>query len=371
MNEINKQMSNKNVCIMKKIMLNLILTGFCFFAGTVVNAQVTAETEPSTTTGDIGTVVFNYGGVSVEYYTVRAADGRIWLQQNLGSTQVAESRTDTKSFGDLYNWGRWDDGHHFRDNTKINLAPADAPVPAPNNPTILDGTNPFYWSATNSGWWWRYGVATDKIEAASPEMVTATNGCDPCRKLMGGDWRMPTIEEWEALRVAEGITDSYTAFSSNLVIPSANPRAVQTGALGTNFNTTRMWSSTAAKDGSAYVMHLHINASSASTTIYVSRGSGFPIRCIKSGSLTTVLETVISDSKLTVHSTENNVKLSIQGKDIEVSAVRILSISGNELYKSTTNFTNEIQIPLTLKKGLYIASVTLSNDENLNVKFVK
>ncbi len=356
---------------MKKLFIGITL---CFSGVALLNAQVITETVPGVTAGNVGTVEFKYGGVNVMYYTVRAMDGNVWLQQNLGSTQVAESRVDVKSFGDLFAWGRWDDGHHFRDNTKINLATAAGAPPVPNNPTILDGTNPFYFSNTTVlNWWWGQGVNNDTVEAASASEVTATNGCDPCKKLMGENWSMPTKDEWETVRTAEGITDANSAFSSNLYLPSANTRAVQTGALGSNNNTTRMWSKTAGAGGGAYALHFTTTVNSSNTTTNISRGNGLPIRCKKMGTTTSLLSTVVKPQQLFVSCNDDIIKFRTTKENEKISKLCIFSVSGRVLYEMETNSSanDEYQIPLSLEKGLYIATVVFSSKEKQSVKFVK
>src|SRR5690606_30335333 len=94
----------------------------------------TACTNPGPNAGDTGCVTFTYDGVSTTLTTVRGADGNIWLQQNLGSSQVATSMADTLSYGDVYQWGRWNDGHEKRIATTTS-------VPSPNDPTGLTSTN--------------------------------------------------------------------------------------------------------------------------------------------------------------------------------------------------------------------------------------
>ena len=37
--------------------------------------------------------------------------GRVWMDRNLGATQVATSSIDEAGYGDLYQWGRRKDGH--------------------------------------------------------------------------------------------------------------------------------------------------------------------------------------------------------------------------------------------------------------------
>lgn len=39
------------------------------------------------------------------------ATGLIWMDKNLGASQVATSSTDAASYGDLYQWGRAAEGH--------------------------------------------------------------------------------------------------------------------------------------------------------------------------------------------------------------------------------------------------------------------
>ncbi len=48
---------------------------------------------------------------------VTGTDGRVWMDRNLGATQVATSSTDAASYGDLYQWGRAKDGHESRTST--------------------------------------------------------------------------------------------------------------------------------------------------------------------------------------------------------------------------------------------------------------
>lgn len=67
------------------------------------STPVCNNTDPGTNPGDVGCVTFNYRGQLVTYATVRGTDGKIWLQQNLGSTKVATSFTDSDAYGDLSN----------------------------------------------------------------------------------------------------------------------------------------------------------------------------------------------------------------------------------------------------------------------------
>ena len=77
---------------------------------------------------------------------VTSATGRIWMDRNLGASQVATSITDNAAYGDLYQWGRGTDGHQCRNSaTTSTLSCSDQPVNgnfilAPNSPN--DWRNP-------------------------------------------------------------------------------------------------------------------------------------------------------------------------------------------------------------------------------------
>ena len=56
----------------------------------------------------------------IEYTEVTSPyTGRVWLDRNLGATQVASSKSDSDGYGALYQWGRLTDGHQLRDSTAV------------------------------------------------------------------------------------------------------------------------------------------------------------------------------------------------------------------------------------------------------------
>lgn len=78
---------------------------------------------------------------------------RIWLDRNLGATQVATSLTDSDAYGDLFQWGRPADGHEKRNSSTANIQ-ATTPQPehgdfiigfdnwlTPNNDNLWQGTS--------------------------------------------------------------------------------------------------------------------------------------------------------------------------------------------------------------------------------------
>lgn len=238
-----------------------------------------------TNVGETGTVNFTYRGNTVSHTTVKAKDGRIWLQQNLGANRVATANNDAQSYGHYFQWGRWDDGHQIKET-----APGADVMPTPNNPAGLNKTtgasNPFYFQvgtfiAENN--FWGSGGVTDTWTAATSEDVTATNGCDPCRQIIGQGYRLPTKEEWDLLIASENITDRATAYSSNLKIPLAGYVGFNQ-AFNSNGSAARIWTSTADANGNAYLVRIQSGAPMA-TTVSNARASGLSVRCIYDSTL--------------------------------------------------------------------------------------
>ena len=228
-----------------------------------------ANTEPGLTAGDTGCVSFTYQGSQVSYTTVRGTDGNIWLQQNLGSTQVAGTMADEEAYGDLFQWGRWADGHQKR--TSLTTAT----TPAPNNPTGLGAGSDLYITGTPA--WWATNALTDTWTAATPETVTDTDGCDPCRAL-GQGWQLPTEANWEALVTAEGIANPATAFASTLKLPASGYRSNTSGALTYTGTRGYYWSATTSTTGAKY---LYVGTTIGNPSAGAPRGQGAAIRCVK------------------------------------------------------------------------------------------
>ena len=71
-----------------------------------------------TTTVSNGTVVVD----------VISATGRVWMDRNLGASRAAISSTDSEAYGDLYQWGRYTDGHQvITSGTTSTLSNSNTP----------------------------------------------------------------------------------------------------------------------------------------------------------------------------------------------------------------------------------------------------
>src|SRR6056297_790033 len=101
--------------------------------------------------------------------------GKIWMDRNLGASQVATSSTDAAAYGDLYQWGRAADGHESRTSgTTAALATSDTPG---HGDFITSNSSPYDWrNPQNDNLW---------------QGVSGTN--NPCPS----GYRLPTEAEWE------------------------------------------------------------------------------------------------------------------------------------------------------------------------------
>ena len=238
----------------------------CAFVITVLNPVPSGpDSDPGTVIGSTGLVNFIYKGQPVTYKTVRAKDGRIWLQHNLGSPQVAMHETDNASAGDYFQWGRWDDGHQVRNSPTITGGPSLM------NPSHIPSGNPSFITGTTAStkWWGVGGLASDTWSGTT---ASSTNGKDPCVAL-GAGWRLPTAAEWQNIAIREDLFGTIAAYQSNLKLPSSGYRGFQNGNIG------YYWTSTATDNSNAQVFFFD-DVYNAGVTVSA-RGEGFSCRCIK------------------------------------------------------------------------------------------
>lgn len=229
----------------------------------------TCNGDPGKNPGDMGCVKFTYNGKTVVYPTVRGKDGNVWIQKNLGANYVATSLTDADGYGDVFQWGRWDDGHQLRN------AATSATAPSPNNPAGLgNGTNLFY---TTSPAWWNTRALTDTWDASTPAGANDSTGCDPCKQL-GADWHLPSVADWQSVISAESITTPALGASSNLKLPATG---VRNSSGGYDFVGTRgyYWSNEPSSTGGKYV---YISSFIVNPTAGGLRAQGAAVRCLKS-----------------------------------------------------------------------------------------
>jgi uncharacterized protein (TIGR02145 family) len=181
--------------------------------------------------------------------------GRIWMDRNLGASQVATSSTDQNAYGDLYQWGRRADGHQCR------TSPNTATLSSTNQPA-----NGNFIVAPNLPWDWR-----------SPQNVNLWQGVNGVNNPCPSGYRIPTETEINAECISWSVNTSVGAFASPLKWTLAGGRNANNGTLGNVGWNGYYWSSTVSGTSSR---NLDFNSSSA-LMVDFNRAVGFTVRCIK------------------------------------------------------------------------------------------
>ena len=171
----------------------------------------------------------------------------------MGATHVATSRTDIDSYGDVFQWGRGDDGHQDRGSgTTDVLSNSDTPG---HNEFIKNSSD--WRSPQNDALW---------------QGVSGTN--NPCPT----GWRVPTEPEWEAERESWSPRDRVGAYDSPLKLPVAGFRRYSDGSPIDVGAAGYYWSSTI--DG-ASVRYMKLHNTSRTRMNTNVRGYAFSVRCIR------------------------------------------------------------------------------------------
>jgi uncharacterized protein (TIGR02145 family) len=222
----------------------------------------TAYTFTVTATNAIGISVASSASNSVTPVTpvstvTNSTTGKVWMDRNLGATQVATSSTDAAAYGDLYQWGRGTDGHQIRTSgTTSTLSDTDAPGNV--GFILVSGLDFLYdWrSPQNDNLW---------------QGVTGTN--NPCPS----GFRLPTEAELTAEMASWSSQNSAGAYASPLKFTVAGYRNFGDGSLTTVGTYGSYWSSTVNDPNSRSLYFTSSEANTGSS----SRADGKSVRCIK------------------------------------------------------------------------------------------
>ena len=189
------------------------------------------------------------------YNTITSSTGKVWLDRNLGASQVCTSSTDTACYGDYYQWGREADGHQVSNSATSSTLATDLNTTG-NSSFILNSSSPYDWTTTDSN------------GASRNTNWSKTDGSSVCPV----GYRVPTTEEL----VAETISNSADAYTK-LKLPSSGDRYYDSGSLGTQGSWGNVWSSSPS---GSYSEGLTFGSSYAGW-YYDVRAYGLSVRCIK------------------------------------------------------------------------------------------
>ncbi|RAJ33497.1 fibrobacter succinogenes major paralogous domain-containing protein [Pedobacter cryoconitis] len=184
---------------------------------------------------------------TVTYKTISSTvsgEARCWITQNLGADQQAKSATDgtEASAGWYFQFNRTQGYKH------------DGTVRTPNDPLT-----PWVGNIDEAGQW------------------LAAN--DPCFRMMGGGWRMPTGTEWKNAIATQYWRSSADTYNSVLKIHAAG--AIVTDALGARGTDSRYWSSSAVSSGAGNIL-------ANGTASVANKGTALPVRCLRNEVIATL-----------------------------------------------------------------------------------
>jgi len=200
----------------------------------------------------IGTVHCNGTPTSV-YDVTNPITGKTWMDRNLGA--IHTNLSDVGVFGDLYQWGRFADGHQCRNSATTNtLSTIDKPE---HSKFILVWNSPYDWHYPQNDNLWQ---GKDGIN-------------NPCPY----GYRIPTKNELLNEKSSWTQNNSDGAEFSPLRLPRAGSRDIFYGTLHGVETYGNYWSST-LNNGNASILSFWKSL----IIIYdENKATGFSVRCIK------------------------------------------------------------------------------------------
>jgi hypothetical protein len=183
-----------------------------------------------------------------------SSTGRLWMDRNLGATQVAASSTDAASYGDLYQWGRAKDGHQSR--TSSTTTTFASTTDAGDGVFIIAG------GGTDNNW----------TDFTDEDDLWQAGLNDPCPT----GYRIPTETEIETERANFSSNDANGAFSA-LKLPLTGIRSGSDGTISTVGVNGRYWTSKISGTSARHFGFSNVNAGVGTTD----RAAGLSVRCIK------------------------------------------------------------------------------------------
>ncbi|TVQ44537.1 MAG: T9SS C-terminal target domain-containing protein [Saprospirales bacterium] len=188
---------------------------------------------------------------------VNPVTGRSWLDRNLGASRPAFISRDRMAYGDLYQWGRFSDGHQCRNSSDTSELSTENRVE--HGHFILKTGTHGDWRTERSDELW------DGLDAIN----------NPCP----AGYRIPTQSEWREESLSWSSNSIHGAMASPLKLPLSGMRQTN-GNLSMEGSWAFYWSSTIMGDRASAIA---ITANFAFSR-NAPRASGYSVRCIKEDS---------------------------------------------------------------------------------------
>ena len=216
-------------------------------------------------TATITDTVITFAGLTYGLVTSPDTD-RVWLDRNLGATQVATSSTDSAAYGYLFQWGRNDDGHESRTSSTTSTL-ASTITPGTNTFVTIDAV-PYDWTTADSSGSSRTSAWTD----GGANDVCPSGFSVPTESELTADTTNATTVD---------VTNGATAFNSFLKLPLAgwrNRHPTETSLLSVGTSGS-LWTRNAGSNDARYLTLDDGMGNAAFYSTY--RSHGYSIRCIK------------------------------------------------------------------------------------------
>lgn len=214
------------------------------------------------------TVTFVYNGRMVTYgVIISTTTQRQWLDRNLGAPNAPNAFNDWANEGDLFQWGRPDDGHQL-----INRAATTSGTTAVNGttptiaPTSIPGHSLFVTSQT-APLDWHLPQADDLWQVSG-----GVNNVCPA------GWHVPTQGEWQAENL-NTIQDAYT----KLNITVGGTRSAVDGRFSQTLDNGAYWTSSifTGTFQTAFSFNFVNNGFAPFPSTINPNANGLSVRCIK------------------------------------------------------------------------------------------
>ncbi|VVH66508.1 hypothetical protein BSPLISOX_2638 [uncultured Gammaproteobacteria bacterium] len=204
-----------------------------------------------------------------EFSQVTSLTAQVWVDRNLGASQVATSSTDPASYGDSYQWDRLADGHQIRTSaTTTTLAVNTTP-----GLTTTGIRGPYDWTLPN---------IVDDDGALRSAFLAKTDGSGVCPT----GFNVPTEAQLKAEIDIWGTTNyaDISAFNSVLKLPVAGAHIRRTGRLGNVGYVGYYWTRSVVPTNRWYRYARYLGFGDYSVHAEfanVERSTSSSIRCIK------------------------------------------------------------------------------------------
>ena len=213
---------------------------------------------------------------NLKYCEVHSKDDRIWLDRNLGATEVCNSASDSECYGYLYQWGRSSDGHQKRDSGNQDRNPNVWPYMSVNFETAYKDDHDWLSEAADN-------EKSAHVKERQDYWMSKSNV--ELEPICPDGWYVPSKDEIDAMVAAEGISNATNAYASALKLPRNGRKTEGGGQPSLEGDTGFLWSTdilAANIDGkSVSVSSAFIYDDSGTSWSSAYRANGYAVRCIK------------------------------------------------------------------------------------------